>query len=276
MAVDRMSPLDASFLHIEDDVSHMHIGSVGDLRGAAARLRRRSPRWSRASCPLCRATARWCGSCRCDLGRPVWVDDPHFNLEYHVRHTALARARRRGRAAPPRRPGHVATARPHEAAVGDLDRRGPRATAAGRWCRRRTTAWSTACRAPTCSPWCSTPSPSRRRRSPDDWRARAARRAALELAAEAVVDMVAQPLRAVAGASRSATRVPRQAHRAAARGRPRACGRWPGWSGRRRCRRSTVRSARTAAGPGPRTTRRRRQAGAQGASAARSTTWCSP
>jgi WS/DGAT/MGAT family acyltransferase len=24
-----------------------------------------------------------------DLGRPVWVDDPHFNIEYHVRHTAL-------------------------------------------------------------------------------------------------------------------------------------------------------------------------------------------
>ena len=24
-----------------------------------------------------------------DLGRPVWVDDPHFNLDYHVRHTAL-------------------------------------------------------------------------------------------------------------------------------------------------------------------------------------------
>ena len=23
------------------------------------------------------------------LGRPVWVDDPHFNLSYHVRHTAL-------------------------------------------------------------------------------------------------------------------------------------------------------------------------------------------
>ena len=23
------------------------------------------------------------------LGRPVWVDDPHFNLAYHVRHTAL-------------------------------------------------------------------------------------------------------------------------------------------------------------------------------------------
>ena len=26
-----------------------------------------------------------------DQGRPVWVDDPHFNLSYHVRHTALPR-----------------------------------------------------------------------------------------------------------------------------------------------------------------------------------------
>jgi WS/DGAT/MGAT family acyltransferase len=25
------------------------------------------------------------------MGRPVWVDDPHFNLGYHVRHTALGR-----------------------------------------------------------------------------------------------------------------------------------------------------------------------------------------
>src|SRR5437899_1506810 len=24
-----------------------------------------------------------------DRGRPVWVDDPDFNLEYHIRHTAL-------------------------------------------------------------------------------------------------------------------------------------------------------------------------------------------
>ena len=23
------------------------------------------------------------------LGRPVWVDDPHLNLDYHVRRTAL-------------------------------------------------------------------------------------------------------------------------------------------------------------------------------------------
>jgi WS/DGAT/MGAT family acyltransferase len=26
-----------------------------------------------------------------DLGRPIWADDPYFNIEYHVRHTALPR-----------------------------------------------------------------------------------------------------------------------------------------------------------------------------------------
>ena len=26
---------------------------------------------------------------RLEMGRPLWVDDPRFNLEYHVRHTAL-------------------------------------------------------------------------------------------------------------------------------------------------------------------------------------------
>ena len=31
--MDRLSPLDASFLHIEDDVNHMHIGSIGIFEG---------------------------------------------------------------------------------------------------------------------------------------------------------------------------------------------------------------------------------------------------
>jgi len=31
--MDRMSPLDASFLHVEDAVSHMHIGSVAVFEG---------------------------------------------------------------------------------------------------------------------------------------------------------------------------------------------------------------------------------------------------
>ena len=28
-----------------------------------------------------------------ETGRPLWVDDPNFNLEYHLRHTGAARAR---------------------------------------------------------------------------------------------------------------------------------------------------------------------------------------
>ena len=93
--MDRMSPLDASFLHIEDDVSHMHIGSVAIFEGPPPPYDEMLERWSRASCRSCRATARRCASCRSQLGRPLWVDDPHFNLGYHLRHTALAGAGRR-------------------------------------------------------------------------------------------------------------------------------------------------------------------------------------
>ena len=88
MGVDRMSPQDASFLHMEDDVSHMHIASVGIFEGPeppfadiVAMIDSKLglvPRYRRVvrTVPL-------------ELGRPVWVDDPHFNIEYHLRHTAL-------------------------------------------------------------------------------------------------------------------------------------------------------------------------------------------
>ncbi|HSO95142.1 MAG TPA: wax ester/triacylglycerol synthase family O-acyltransferase, partial [Acidimicrobiia bacterium] len=88
MAVDRMSPLDALFLHVEDSVSHMHIASVllldgpapsyADFRAMLASHLARVPRY--------RQVVRFVPF---ELGRPVWVDDPHFNIEYHVRHTAL-------------------------------------------------------------------------------------------------------------------------------------------------------------------------------------------
>jgi diacylglycerol O-acyltransferase / wax synthase len=88
MAVDRLSPLDASFLHIEDSVSHMHIASVGIFEGPKPAMEdivamiesklSLVPRYRRVvqHVPL-------------ELGRPVWVDDPHFNIDYHLRHTAL-------------------------------------------------------------------------------------------------------------------------------------------------------------------------------------------
>jgi WS/DGAT/MGAT family acyltransferase len=86
--MERLSPQDASFLHLEDAVSHMHIGSVALFEGppptyaALSRMVRahltRVPRYRQRVhfTPLA-------------LGRPVWVDDPHFNLDYHLRRTGL-------------------------------------------------------------------------------------------------------------------------------------------------------------------------------------------
>lgn len=86
--MDRLSPLDASFLHIEDDVNLMHIGSVSVFEGPppdyaqlcdmiASRLE---------LVPRYRQRVRHVPF---DLARPVWAPDPHFSLDYHVRHTAL-------------------------------------------------------------------------------------------------------------------------------------------------------------------------------------------
>ncbi len=88
MGPDRLSPLDASFLHIEDGVSHMHIASVAIFEGPPppfadvvamvdAKL---------DQVPRYRQKVRFVPF---ELGRPVWVDDVHFNIEYHLRHTAL-------------------------------------------------------------------------------------------------------------------------------------------------------------------------------------------
>ena len=87
--MDRLSPLDASFLHMEDDVSHMHIASVAIFEGPAPDPAdvMRMVESKLALVPRYRQTVRFVPL---QLGRPVWVDDPHFNLAYHVRATALA------------------------------------------------------------------------------------------------------------------------------------------------------------------------------------------
>src|SRR6202050_895104 len=88
MSTDRLSPLDASFLHIEDDVSHMHIASVAIFEGPqpafADIVAMVEPKL--ALVPRYRQVVKFVPF---ELGRPVWADDPHFNIEYHLRHTAL-------------------------------------------------------------------------------------------------------------------------------------------------------------------------------------------
>ena len=86
--LDRLTSIDASFLHQEGEDSHMHIGGVLLFEGPAPpfddylnHVRGRLhlvPRYRQklATPPL-------------ETGRPLWVDDRDFNLEYHIRHTAL-------------------------------------------------------------------------------------------------------------------------------------------------------------------------------------------
>ena len=86
--MQRMSFQDASFLDIEGDTSPMHVGGVSIFEGPPPPLADvltivdgklpLVPRYRQAVhfVPL-------------SVGRPVWVDDPHFNLSYHVRATAL-------------------------------------------------------------------------------------------------------------------------------------------------------------------------------------------
>ena len=85
---DRLTALDSSFLHLEDAASHMHVASVTIFEGPPPTyeefLGHIESRLSLV--PRYRQKLRFVPL---NQGRPVWVDDPHFNLEYHVRATAL-------------------------------------------------------------------------------------------------------------------------------------------------------------------------------------------
>lgn len=86
--LDRLTAVDASFLHQEGPSSHMHIGGVtifeGPPPGYAEFLRS-----LRGRLHLVPRYRQKLATPPMGTGRPVWVDDPEFQLEYHVRHTAL-------------------------------------------------------------------------------------------------------------------------------------------------------------------------------------------
>ena len=86
--MDRLTSIDASFLTNESSTSHMHIGAVTIFEGPPpsyddlldhieSRLHL-VPRYRQklAFPPV-------------ETGRPFWIDDPQFNLGYHVRHSGL-------------------------------------------------------------------------------------------------------------------------------------------------------------------------------------------
>src|SRR5919202_6661368 len=85
---DRLSPVDASFLAQEHEASHMHVGAIAVfegpppsydefIEGLESRLHL-VPRYRQKLAEP-----------RFEMGRPFWIDDPQFNIDYHVRHSAL-------------------------------------------------------------------------------------------------------------------------------------------------------------------------------------------
>ncbi len=86
--MDRLSALDVSFLTNESSSAHMHVGGIcifegpppsyDDLAEHISSRLHLVPRFRQklAFPPI-------------PTGRPFWVDDPAFNLSYHVRHSAL-------------------------------------------------------------------------------------------------------------------------------------------------------------------------------------------
>jgi diacylglycerol O-acyltransferase / wax synthase len=80
--------VDASFLSNESSSSHMHVGAVLIFEGPP-------PSYEdflehvRSRLDLVPRFRQKLAFPPFEAGRPLWVDDPAFNLSYHVRHTAL-------------------------------------------------------------------------------------------------------------------------------------------------------------------------------------------
>src|SRR3954462_2146973 len=86
--MDRLSSIDASFLTNETSSAHMHVGAILLFEGPP-------PTYDdflnhvRSRLHLVPRFRQKLAFPPVETGRPFWVDDPSFNLSYHVRHSAL-------------------------------------------------------------------------------------------------------------------------------------------------------------------------------------------
>jgi diacylglycerol O-acyltransferase / wax synthase len=86
--LDRLSSVDASFLSNESSSSHMHVGAVLIFEGPPPRYEDFLDH-ARSRLDLVPRFRQKLVFPPLEAGRPLWADDPAFNLTYHVRHTAL-------------------------------------------------------------------------------------------------------------------------------------------------------------------------------------------
>ena len=124
-----LSHLDASFLALESPTTHMHVAAV--VQFEAAGLKRDDGGIDIAKIkahilgklkyiPRYRQRLAFVPATR----HPVWVDDDHFNFDYHVRHTSLPRPGHGRTAQAPGRADRLPATRSGQAALGALGRGG--------------------------------------------------------------------------------------------------------------------------------------------------------
>jgi diacylglycerol O-acyltransferase / wax synthase len=86
--VESMSVQDATFLHVENDVTPMHIGGVSIFEGPPPSFDELSEmvRGKLHHTPRYRQKVRFVPF---GVSEPMWVDDPYFDVAYHLRHSAV-------------------------------------------------------------------------------------------------------------------------------------------------------------------------------------------
>jgi WS/DGAT/MGAT family acyltransferase len=90
--VERLTALDASFLYLEDPDTPMHVGGVLVLESTAGVLDHDALlELVRGRLPLVPRYRQRVLEVPGHLANPVWVDDPDFDVSYHVRRSALPR-----------------------------------------------------------------------------------------------------------------------------------------------------------------------------------------
>ncbi len=95
-AYDRLSAQDNLFLVAESPTTPMHIGAVQIIESGGLRTEEGGidvPRFGRGLAGVLHLIPRYRQKlCAPRFGaRPVWVDDPHFDLAWHLRHSSLPR-----------------------------------------------------------------------------------------------------------------------------------------------------------------------------------------
>src|SRR5689334_24090591 len=89
---DRLSSLDVSFLYLEEPTTPMHVGGLAtfqppeeglDYDCLVSLIEQRI-----GQVPRYRQKIKWVPG---HLANPIWVDDPDFDVTFHVRRSALPR-----------------------------------------------------------------------------------------------------------------------------------------------------------------------------------------